>query len=1174
MELNKIRYNLYNYLIKDTFDYNNNKDYLVLWKYTLIILFIFITFIICSHYKQLDLYGIFIIILMILFIYIIYFEMDTYLNKIEIDKILLDYKNYYELSNIIFIENFDFTLEDETNNINYQKNKKFKTGGDLILNNDVLNSFLQEINKITNEAYIKIDDIDNQHYLFTKVQNQLSLELKEFDKAGLNTILTINDVLNKDTIIYNNLYYNQNFFKEKYAIIKYYDEQDYLRIKLDWNNDSHKMLVKLNYYFQPNAFYEIISQSPTINYLKFTNIRNNLLNFDINLISSDIRNILKNDLIFNNLSLETDKLKIQTINNKKYIFLNFNLNYLSKFERNNYLISILHNTFFTTYRDVNTIMNRNLFGKNNLLFIINDSFGEIPSTIKLFLNILGLQNVSNKDNIMNNYQNQIITNNNINEIINVLDLNLNIKVFIEINNNQLNLFNLSQKNTILINLINGFLKYYENFVIKEKNIVNISNYNNITNFFLIKYDELIENKNNKYISVILQEILNQNNSYSKLYNNRINYYSENTITISEEEKTQVLNEILDISNIFDNNTLLFQNLKNNKNDDNKLYSIFNYNNNDYLTIKLDFNFDIFKDFISSNSFNLTKYENINTYTNEIYFKINDITIFNNNTNKIFIDKRDYFKDMITLNGLISLTKTNYNIIIKDIPKVEGSKAFNRFLILTFNIKYLTSEQKKIYLTKLINSGQIITTYIDPNIDNSKRVLIFMLTNTYDSSIPIYYYSFFGNQIIETNIKEFNKIEITKDTYNEVISNLNLNYTIKLLIQIPPYNNINSDLNYNNFIETFIGSTSSTDIIDNYYFIINNNIPLLSILLEGFLDYFTNSYIYDNILTLPSTQKKYLLLDINEVKRHKDENNINNILSVILSSEKINTEKKEIITNYQNDDNLKTNISDINLFIKINNSQLNNDFLNKFAYINFHIEKLIRKINENMIIDKKTNRFMEQLNIDPSDIILFEFLSKYLNIKQKIKRSIKYISDKTDDEINNESYIQLINDRSILKYIDIYNDTDYLYIKDYLFIRSDNNNDGFYKYLKEYNSNETIITTDKENPELLMTSLIRKINFPNNPDIYNYYLINLNYISKVKDIHKFDFIKDFLKYLNNKYETDIKNIDILYNPINQNKYFLKLIETFNYIYIKIIIISITLISIIFHAFYIDYIRYFR
>ena len=91
------------------------------------------------------------------------------------------------------------------------------------------------------------------------------------------------------------------------------------------------------------------------------------------------------------------------------------------------------------------------------------------------------------------------------------------------------------------------------------------------------------NKNNNFISKILNEILSQNNSYIKLFKNRLNKDNikddKNTIITTQEEKTQIMDETQYISNIFDKNTLLYKKLKNNKNYNNSYYSIFNYNNN-------------------------------------------------------------------------------------------------------------------------------------------------------------------------------------------------------------------------------------------------------------------------------------------------------------------------------------------------------------------------------------------------------------------------------------------------------------------------------------------------------------------------------------------------------------------------------------------------------------------
>ena len=62
MELYKLRYNLYNYLIKDNFDYNSCKEYLDLWKNSLVILFSFIILIFIGHFNELDFFSLIIIL--------------------------------------------------------------------------------------------------------------------------------------------------------------------------------------------------------------------------------------------------------------------------------------------------------------------------------------------------------------------------------------------------------------------------------------------------------------------------------------------------------------------------------------------------------------------------------------------------------------------------------------------------------------------------------------------------------------------------------------------------------------------------------------------------------------------------------------------------------------------------------------------------------------------------------------------------------------------------------------------------------------------------------------------------------------------------------------------------------------------------------------------------------
>ena len=154
MELYTIRYNLHNYINKDNFDYKNTKDYIFLWKYTLIALFAFLGIIFIYKFKQIQTIGFIIIFILSLFIYIIYFEVGILINSIDDNKYLKEYGNYYEFSNIIFNETFDFIEDDDDYN-----------------NNKIVN-----VNQLLDHDYIKnVSNLDKKdgYYLIINIDNDL-----------------------------------------------------------------------------------------------------------------------------------------------------------------------------------------------------------------------------------------------------------------------------------------------------------------------------------------------------------------------------------------------------------------------------------------------------------------------------------------------------------------------------------------------------------------------------------------------------------------------------------------------------------------------------------------------------------------------------------------------------------------------------------------------------------------------------------------------------------------------------------------------------------------------------------------------------------------------------------------------------------------------------------------
>jgi len=223
MELYTIRYNLYNYINKDNFDYLNLKEYEYLWKYGLIAIFVFLGLIFIYKFREIQAIGFIIIFIILLFIYTIYFETEIIFNNIENNKYLKEYENFYELSNIIFNETFDFIEDIEELN---EKNK--------------ITSINQLLDGKSNDNYYNID-IDNdiiisnnfknfiRDYisLIKKEENNIIFDNISYDEENIN--LSIKDIYNTNSKIYKYLINKKN--------TNYYIENNNLFINIDKNEN-------------------------------------------------------------------------------------------------------------------------------------------------------------------------------------------------------------------------------------------------------------------------------------------------------------------------------------------------------------------------------------------------------------------------------------------------------------------------------------------------------------------------------------------------------------------------------------------------------------------------------------------------------------------------------------------------------------------------------------------------------------------------------------------------------------------------------------------------------------------------------------------------------------------------------------------------------------------------
>jgi len=396
------------------------------------------------------------------------------------------------------------------------------------------------------------------------------------------------------------------------------------------------------------------------------------------------------------------------------------------------------------------------------------------------------------------------------------------------------------------------------------------------------------------------------------------------------------------------------------------------------------------------------------------------------------------------------------------------------------------------------------------------------------------------------------------------------------------NNYINDYNKNKFLISYKNyyEILNAFFIENYNFIKDddfNNTILINIkepkdILKSEITQKLTKANKDNYDAYITNDYLYLKLNNYNNDNYDYKTKVNNykFSSVTKDNKNVYLTIDNLISNIDNNVNIpdQTPENDNIYYIKLKTTELKdrNKLIN-FNFINELINNLIDKLNS-----KKTNNFIIQINNINKEII--PFLQTYMDIIQRIKRNIKYNENKTNEEINEKIYNNLVINNDVLKYIDIYDDPDISYLKDFLFIKydsfiDDKNYNNFFKLYKD-NKNKTILLNN--NTEESVNTLIIEIN--NSNEIY--YFININKLNNILHSDKYPFMKELIIYINNKYKLNYENIDILYKKqnINLNTEILKIVNNFNYLYIKVIIIILILIAIIFDAFYREFIRYIR
>ena len=189
----------------------------------------------------------------------------------------------------------------------------------------------------------------------------------------------------------------------------------------------------------------------------------------------------------------------------------------------------------------------------------------------------------------------------------------------------------------------------------------------------------------------------------------------------------------------------------------------------------------------------------------------------------------------------------------------------------------------------------------------------------------------------------------------------------------------------------------------------------------------------------------------------------------------------------------------------------------------------------------------------------DFAYAYNNLNNDIKRKIKVFENVLEEDIDDTlNLLKLEND--VLKYIDIYNDK-YNFLNKFLYI-NENNNEIYNKINNDYSLNSNITVNG-----ISIATILNEIDINSNKS----YLINLELLEKNINNSKEDYITNI--YNSIRKELDIKDLSNLF----KSKYYiqeaiLKRLDEFNWVFIKLLIVVILLITIVSHIFFIKLYRY--
>ena len=1124
------------------------------------------------------------------------FNNDMYYNILkDINKISPEYLN--KNSNLIKDKNYLFSLSNdiitiinsEINEINQNiisYSEKYINDNHYFLDSNLYNFrkyFSNEfLNSLFNNYTSILEETLKTHYTGLINKNyELAFQYMNQVKSAMNYAPSYRLV----GTVFINYYSKYKSYFQEFAYLPSSD--DFINfVQNNFYNVTNYVLnyIKENiesineYYFnetQKDTFYklDIISQeiyrlSDNINnYFNEINFEKNIQTLILKIGLNDIPN-LNNELnkqlddLYNNIFKKTEKQRTQSSNCDLVRLRIVTRRYWKKFWR-----KVTHYYYDCTFisnvqNNINKIIKnlsvtKKYFNEKIDNFIINfiDNFDKYFKNIikysrDLYDNLYDYttKKINNSENIkiiLNDYQN-IFTN-----MLNNITFE---KIFEQINNNYL--FNDSKLSNIFIKLDNDLFEiennYYHNYYLMDKKDfleypdeiilkLNQSSKNLITNV------EIIKNKINSALNDKIRNIIQS----SKLFLNDINIFNFQYI-FHKVNKEDIFNE-------YSNNRFNFlQNFSN---------SLLSKINNETININEKIlhenNYDILYSNFSNNYYNflsnlINEIDDNFTYYVPHYLLSSDSNEFSDNKSTIIIyTKERYSSDK-------NYSKYNFNIV-KFRTGISNSRKYPELFNSLFddiNYDNILDNQTIIDIDDIINNKNFLKIYDETKLKlkEIKEEFLYFISETLEnfneefinktSGLTSNYWEFMN--LYKNNILNYEDIfynDTISETINDELKNIDkffdkFNFTL--------FNSINiSGYNYYSF--------NLTPVFDNYFSLIKNIFNKSKIKMKNLS---TNNFFYSiprYYLNEIYFEKRKIIEDL--IENHQKKYDYDSLGFTYNFSKEFDLVLKKYFISYELNNSydyfeLIQNNQDI--YIEIILKKLSNIELYTYNKYNLIVEQFISYMkNKSNYVEIE---YIEEIKANHSKCLnvlsnLKNNISKYLNDYiinlnmsnlTNITQEEEFIIYNCSDEVIFDALINKTENDTCLNLIEI-NITYYLEDIDYI-INCENYNYYNYSYIIIYN-----FTEDDE--IYLNDCIINITNEVNSSIIDEYYLDNYvqNYYDKNTSIDvnlyeynlTFEDIQDYIFYINNLREPDIKN---LMNEL--------LIESFNDSYNNIVNLYIT------------------